>query len=96
MMSTSPNMTDDSMPSGELRVVILGPLRRLLKIDHFQMPFPSDGSQDAFWKSMQERFPEIRASLSTVRLARDSRFLSPDESLNPGDEIALIPPVSGG
>jgi molybdopterin converting factor small subunit len=91
-----PHMTEDSTPSGELRVLILGPLRRLLKVDTLQMPYPSDGSQNAFWESMLERFPEIRSSRSSVRLARDSHFLLPDEILNPGDEVALIPPVSGG
>ena len=95
-MSLLPHTTEDSTPSGELRVVILGPLRRLLKVDALQLPYPSHGSQDAFWESMLERFPEMRSSRSVVRLARDSRFLSPNESLNPGDEVALIPPVSGG
>lgn len=82
--------------AGELRVLVLGPLRRLLQLDTFRLPFPSGGSQEAFWQSLLERFPEMQGSRSSVRLARGSSFLLPDDILNPGDELALIPPVSGG
>lgn len=95
-MSLPPPETGNSRASGELRVVVLGPLRFLLKIDEFQMPFPDDGSQHTFWKFMLKRFPEMHGNESAIRLARNSCFLLPEESLNPGDEIALIPPVSGG
>ncbi len=89
-------MIDESILPNELRVLILGPLRLLLKADEFRMPAPPDGSQILFWNSMFERFPDLRTSHGTIRLARNHLFLLPEEKLEPGDEIALIPPVSGG
>jgi molybdopterin converting factor small subunit len=96
MTNHTPLTSESPTVSGELRVLILGPLRLQLKVDEFHMPFPDDGSQSTFWKSMLELFPELPNSWNSVRLARNSQFLTPEESLKPGDEVALIPPVSGG
>ncbi len=70
-----------------LRVLILGPLRD-------QLAFPADGTQDGFWKALGDKFPV--ALPKHLRLARDNEFLDPATPLRPGDELALIPPVSGG
>lgn len=32
----------------------------------------------------------------TLRVAINQRFASPDEPLRPGDELAFLPPISGG
>jgi molybdopterin converting factor small subunit len=60
------------------------------------MPCPADGTQASFWKALQEKIPTLGALPSNLRLARDNEFLETSVLLHPGDEIALIPPVSGG
>lgn len=40
--------------------------------------------------------PALRGRLGQVRFARNEAFSSDDEVLVSGDEVALIPPVSGG
>jgi molybdopterin converting factor small subunit len=77
-----------------LRVLILGPLRDQLGCASATVAFPQDGKQASFWKALGEKFPvELPKNL---RLARDSEFLEASAPLHPGDELALIPPVSGG
>ena len=38
----------------------------------------------------------LAGRLASVRFARNETFASNDERLEPGDVVALIPPVSGG
>lgn len=77
-----------------LHVLVLGPLRDRLGCSAADLPFPAEPTQAAFWTALHARFPDM--TTDRVRLARGDAFLSPDEPLHPGDEIALIPPVSGG
>lgn len=53
-------------------------------------------SLDAFWSRLLDELPALHPHRSTVRIARNGAFAQKDETLEPGDEIALIPPVSGG
>ncbi len=85
-------MTHDT--SAPLRVLILGPLREQLGCASAVIAFPADGTQAAFWRALQEKFPV--ALPKHLRLARDNEFLDATADLRPGDELALIPPVSGG
>jgi len=77
-----------------LRVLILGPLRDQLGCASALIAFPADGTQASFWKALGEKFPG--ALPKNLRLARADEFLEASAPLHPGDELALIPPVSGG
>jgi molybdopterin converting factor small subunit len=77
-----------------LRVLILGPLRDQLGCASAAIACPPDGTQAAFWQALGEKFPV--ALPKQLRLARENEFLDAQAPLRPGDELALIPPVSGG
>ncbi len=49
-----------------------------------------------FWQQLRKVFPDIGPFEKTARLARGEAYLAPGAMLQPGDEIAVIPPVSGG
>lgn len=40
--------------------------------------------------------PVLASSMKSVLVAVNSEFAFPDQQINPGDAIALFPPVSGG
>jgi molybdopterin converting factor small subunit len=48
------------------------------------------------WRRLEEKFPALEPLRKSARLARREAYLEPDEMLEPQDEIAVIPPVSGG
>jgi molybdopterin converting factor small subunit len=77
-----------------LRVLFLGPLRGRLSRDAIEVPCPPDGNPAAFRRQLEESFPALQGQ--SYRLARGDEFLPADAILQPGDEIALVPPVSGG
>lgn len=43
-----------------------------------------------------ERFPKIQALAPSLKLAVNLEYVSWDHPVAPGDEVAIIPPVSGG
>jgi molybdopterin synthase sulfur carrier subunit len=53
-------------------------------------------SAGEFWALLDARFPRLAASRSGMRLARNLEYLAEDGVVHPGDEVAVIPPVSGG
>jgi molybdopterin converting factor subunit 1 len=55
---------------------------------------PSDGN--GLWAALLQRFPALAAYRPNVRLARNWEYAAPDAIFADNDEVALIPPVSGG
>lgn len=55
---------------------------------------PAD--EDAFWLWLGSHHPLALPLRAFCRLARNGVYLQPGELLLPTDEIAVIPPVSGG
>ncbi len=46
-------------------------------------------------KALLEKYPSLR-DLASLMIAVNSSYAADDLPLNPGDEVVLIPPVSGG
>ena len=44
----------------------------------------------------QQRVPELRSLLSSIALSVNQHYAGPGTVLGANDEIALLPPVSGG
>jgi molybdopterin converting factor subunit 1 len=55
---------------------------------------PLDGEQ--LWARLLEKFPGLRAHRANVRLARNWEYAGAETQFTDADEVALIPPVSGG
>lgn len=55
---------------------------------------PMDGA--AIWDRLVVEFPALAGHRHCTRLARNGTYAGDTELFQPGDEIALIPPVSGG
>jgi len=62
--------------------------------EEIDVPQNSDGA--ALIKSVIDRYPRIAEYARFLRLATDMEYISETTTLTDGDEISLIPPVSGG
>lgn len=51
---------------------------------------------DGLWKKLLEAKPELAPFRDSVRIARNSEYVGADTKFCETDEVALIPPVSGG
>lgn len=43
-----------------------------------------------------DKYPHAADTIAGITLARNLEYASDDVALQPGDEVALIPPISGG
>ena len=61
-----------------------------------QLEVPDHSRVSDVLQALEEREPKIALFLPHVRVARNLDYASPTDEVSEGDEIALIPPVSGG
>lgn len=48
------------------------------------------------WRTLVACFPVLAPGRASVRFARNGAYAGPEQTLAEGDELAIIPPVSGG
>ncbi len=51
---------------------------------------------ESLWTHLLEQYPELKKIRSQTRLARNGELANAATCFQKGDEVALIPPVSGG
>jgi molybdopterin synthase catalytic subunit len=57
----------------------------------------ADGADvEAAWTALAGRFPVLAPGRASLRFARNGDYAEPGTVLEDGDEVAMIPPVSGG
>ena len=57
----------------------------------------ADGADvEAAWVALATRFPVLAPGRGSLRFARNGDYAEPTTPLADGDEVAMIPPVSGG
>lgn len=59
-------------------------------------PLNQPGEAAAFWDWLLVQHPGLSALRHACRLARNGEYLQEGERIAPGDELAVLPPVSGG
>ena len=64
--------------------------------DELPLDLPPGALVHAAVEQVAQRLPAIRALLPRVAFAVNREYVKPDATLRDGDELALIPPVSGG
>ncbi|MBC8040536.1 MAG: MoaD/ThiS family protein [Opitutaceae bacterium] len=79
-----------------MTVLYFAHARRITGVSQEEIPAFFPLSSSAFWDQLIQRHPDLAALRPSSRLARGNDFLPSDALLSPTDEIAVIPPVSGG
>jgi len=51
---------------------------------------------DELMDQLCSRYPALLPHRSSLRLAINQRYALAEDTVQPGDEVALIPPVAGG
>lgn len=79
-----------------VRVLFFAQLKDLAGCAECSLEAHGPLSVDALWAQLDARFPGIAARRPQVRLARNWEYAPVGTVFHDADEIALIPPVSGG
>lgn len=77
-------------------ILFFGPARDAAGMERAQLELPDDARTPHVYAALRERFPDVEPLLASARLAINEHFAKEDSIVRAGDELALIPPVSGG
>jgi MoaE-MoaD fusion protein len=79
-----------------VRILFFGVLKDLMGRASEDGEFPSGADLRAVFDAVAGRCPALREMASSIVMARNQEFAEPSVKLEDGDEVALLPPVSGG
>lgn len=79
-----------------MRILFFSQLKDATGCDSTELKVASPLSAEQFWEELLKQFPKLAAHRKSVRLARNRVYSAANERFLDGDEVALIPPVSGG
>jgi molybdopterin synthase sulfur carrier subunit len=79
-----------------VKVLCFAQLRDQLGASDLTVLLPSDATGRELLDALRQRNPRIGPLLGVSRLAVNQEYVAADVRLQDGDEVVVIPPVSGG
>lgn len=79
-----------------IRVLFFGILRDLTGSRECDVELAEGTTAAGLFDHFAARFPALEQARRSVTVARNQEFADPSVALSDGDEVALLPPVSGG
>jgi molybdopterin synthase catalytic subunit len=79
-----------------VRVRLFAIQRELAGVREVALQLPDGATIENAWASLVALHPKLAPGRAFVRFAKNGDYASPDTPLGDGDELAIIPPVSGG
>lgn len=86
------------MPAAGVRVSVrlFAIQRELVGRRDVPLELPAGATVESAWQALVAANPGLAPGRPSVRFARNGEYTEPSTPLSDGDEIAIIPPVSGG
>lgn len=79
-----------------VRIRLFAIQRELAGAREVALDLPAGATVEDAWTAIVGRFPVLAPGRSSLRFARNGDYAEPGTVLRDGDEVAFIPPVSGG
>jgi molybdopterin synthase catalytic subunit len=79
-----------------LTIRLFATLRERAGASELTRDFSDDATVAQIWERLKAEFPALEGHRDAVRFAVNQEYVEDDYRPRPGDEIAFIPPVSGG
>jgi MoaE-MoaD fusion protein len=79
-----------------VRVRLFAMQRELAGTRQVELELPAGSTIEDAWQALVTRVPALAPGRATVRFARNAEYAPAETALADGDEVAMIPPVSGG
>ena len=85
-----------SGPNVTVTIKLFAAYQEVYGLPELVLEFPKGTSVAAIADYLRAEHPELNQWRSLTRYGVNFRFVEPDTVLQDGDEVVLIPPVSGG
>jgi molybdopterin synthase catalytic subunit len=79
-----------------IRLRFFASLRERVRCAEADWELPEGASVHQLWQSLSARYPQLQPLSSSITFAVNREYVKRDHVLSADDEVALIPPVSGG
>jgi molybdopterin converting factor subunit 1 len=79
-----------------IRVLFFGVIREIVGLREETIEVLEGARLETVLENYSNRFPQVREMAGSVVLALNQQFAPPASMVGEGDEVALLPPVSGG
>lgn len=79
-----------------VRVLYFAQARELAGCAEEKWPMRELADTDAFWTEALRRHPDLAKIRGVCRLAINQQYVDSGSRIESGDEVAVLPPVSGG
>lgn len=84
------------MTQNQHTVLFFATLRDRAGVRQATLDLPEGTTVGAFKQMLIARFPGLEPSLPSMKVAVNRNFARDEDTIPPGAEIAVFPPVSGG
>ena len=79
-----------------VRVQFYAQLRELMEIHEMEVELPQDATIRELLEKIYAQKPALRGHDKSILVGAGLEFVDRDYKPNPGEEIAIMPPVQGG
>jgi molybdopterin converting factor subunit 1 len=79
-----------------IRIRLFALQRELAGTREIALDLPDGATVEAGWRALVDRHPVLAPGRPSMRFARNGDYADATDALADGDELAFIPPVSGG
>ena len=79
-----------------ITVLLFARLRDIAGTANLDRNLPEDSTARFLWKTLVQDFPDFESYSDVISTAVNEEYARIDSELSDGDEVAFLPPVSGG
>ncbi len=79
-----------------IKVLLFGAAADRAGIRETELPVEEGLTLAEIWPLLAERHPDLAPMRDTLAFAVNGEYARGNDGVSPGDEIAVLPPVSGG
>ena len=80
----------------QVRVLFFGMLKDLTGRSSESLDLPESATLHDLLTHYQQQIPRLKPIAASLAMSINQEYAAPESQLKPGDEVALLPPVSGG
>ncbi|PYT03036.1 MAG: molybdopterin synthase [Acidobacteria bacterium] len=80
----------------QVRVLFFGMLKELAGHADESLTLPEDATLGDLLDQLERRTPRLKEMMASTAMSVNEEYAGPESRLKHGDEVALLPPVSGG
>ena len=80
----------------KIRVRVFAGLREVMGTDDVEVDLPQGTTVEGLWAHLLAEDEKLAPFSGSIKFAINHDFVSKETKLEPDDEVAFLPPVSGG